>query len=170
MKIILKYSNSYVKQNKKSPKYAIQALPCYHKKYPKRGIEGILEEEFVALRWPGCIWAVAARYISALAQDTIPRLDNVTDDHCHSRLHSQIYGMFCSKKDPFPRKTNLWKMTPLLRTCQNPLVVSAEWQRRLVTLSKHGFRVRCWKKSLTYPHWSYELMSQMQPWVNILCS
>ena len=44
-----------------------------------------MEEEFVA------IWAVAARYIRALAQDTIPRLDNVTDDHCHSRLHSQIF-------------------------------------------------------------------------------
>ena len=37
------------------------------------------------------IWAVAAGYIWALAQDTTPRLDNVTDDHCHSRLRSQIF-------------------------------------------------------------------------------
>ena len=67
-------------------------------------------------------------------------------------------GMFCSKKVPFdflgalslsksqkdhfPCKTNLWKMTPLLRTGQNLLDVSAEWQWRLVTLSKRGFRVR----------------------------
>ena len=76
-------------------------------------------------------------------------------------------GMFCSKKDPFdflgflrgwgrpksqkgpfPRKTNLWKMTPLLRTGQNLLDVSDEWQQRLVILSKLGFRVRCSKKSL----------------------
>ena len=37
------------------------------------------------------IWAVAVGYIWALEQDTIPRLDNVTDDHCHSRLRLQIF-------------------------------------------------------------------------------
>ena len=41
--------------------------------------------------WPGYIWAVASKYIWALAQDNIPRLDNVTDNHCHSRLRSQIF-------------------------------------------------------------------------------
>ena len=49
-------------------------------------VDETLEEKFVALRRPGYIWAIAARYILALAQDTIPRLDNVTDDHCHSWL------------------------------------------------------------------------------------
>ena len=70
-----------------------------------------MEEKFVALRWPGYIWAVAARYISALAQDTIPRLDNVTrrslpftaplaDFPSLSKWY-HFNGMFCSKKDPF---------------------------------------------------------------------
>ena len=63
------------------------------------------------------IWAVAARYIWALAQDTIPHFDNVTrrslpftaplaDFPSISKWY-HFNGMFCSKKDPFPRKTNL---------------------------------------------------------------
>ena len=123
-----------------------------------------------------CIAGFIFQHFFVLFWVTAPRLDNVTDDRCHSRIRSQIFPVprsgiiltVCfvrkrilfdflgflrcwerpkSQKGPFPRKTNPWKMTPLLRTGQNPLDVSAEWQRCLVTLSKHGFRVRCWKKA-----------------------
>ena len=74
-----------------------------------------MEEEFVALRWPGYIWAVVARYISALAQDTIPRLDNVTRQSLPFTAPladfpslSEWYhfnGMFCTKNKPMKNDT-----------------------------------------------------------------
>ena len=141
------------------------------------------------------IWAVAAGYIWALAQDTIPRLDNVTDDHCHSRLRSQIFPVSRSGiilTVCFVRKRTLltfwafWEAEGAQKAKSALFLakqtyekwhhffalakicsVPAECQWRLVTLSKRGFRARV-KMYLAATAQMYLVLRPKWTWPQIL--